>query len=358
MDKVGPLLKTRLTELLGIKHPIIQSGANYVGVPELVAAVSNAGGLGILASGRPTTEEIRQDIKAIRELTDKPFGVNLVAGGPGYEEHARVMIEERVPVINHARGNPDWLIQATKGMGIRIIPTVGAPKHAIRAEQSGADALIVQGREGGGHTSYIGTMVLLPLLVDSVKIPVIAAGGFSDGRGLVAALALGAEGICMGTRFAATKESGIPQSIKELILRSTEADTFVTTRLSGYPLRLIRNKLTTELERQGKGFSWWEKISGVRTAKRMLGISWWKFIIGGWKMRKEDETSFADLASEATAIQRTVRGLGYGDAELGAIPGGQICGRINDIPTAGELIERIMAEARATLEALKGCREQ
>jgi NAD(P)H-dependent flavin oxidoreductase YrpB (nitropropane dioxygenase family) len=264
------------------------------------------------------------------------------------------MIEERVPVINHARGNPDWLIKATEGTGIKTIPTVGALGHAMRAEQSGAEAIIVQGLEGGGHTSYVATMVLLPLVASKVKIPVVAAGGFCDGRGLAAALALGAEGICMGTRFALTEESGIPWNIKQRLLRASEVDTFVTTHLSGYPLRLMKNKLTDFLEKEGQKFSWREKISSALETRRTLGVSWWRFLLGGWRMRKTEEASFSDLASEATAIMRTVRALSDGDEDFGAMPCGQVCGLIDDIPTVSQIIKRTVAEAENAVRLVRG----
>jgi len=346
-------MKTRITELLGIKYPIIQAGANFVAVPQLVAAVSNAGGLGILASGRFTPDQMREDIRAIRERTDKPFGVNIVPTAPGYEKIAEVLIEEEVPIINHGGGDPDWLVKLTKGSGIKIIPTVGALKHAVKAEQSGVEAIVVQGLEGGGHTSYVATTVLLPLVASRVKVPVVAAGGFCDGRGLAAALALGAEGISMGTRFALTQESGLTWDIKQRYLRSSEADTLVTTRIDGKPLRVLQNKLTDILEKEGQRLSWREKISSVLETRRMLGVSWWQFLLGGWRMRKAYEASFSDLGDMATGGQRVVRALIEGDQDLGAMPCGQVCGRIDDIPTAQELIEQIVAEAGTILESVR-----
>ena len=207
-------MKTRITELLGIENPIIQAGMNYGAYPPLVAAVSNAGGLGILGAGSMNAQELRQNIKMIRSMTSKPFGVNLLATSPLLDELIEVMIEEKIPVASYGRGNPKRIIERTKPHGVLNVPTVGAVHHAVRVESYGADAVIIQGMEGGGHTSYLSTLVLLPEVAASVKIPVVAAGRFCDGRGLVAALALGAEGISMGTRFALTKESTILDSIK------------------------------------------------------------------------------------------------------------------------------------------------
>jgi len=346
-------MRTRITELLGIEYPIIQAPANFVGVPRLVAAVSNAGGFGILASGRLTPEEIREDIRAIREQTDKPFGVNVIAGSPGFEKLAQVFIEEKVPLICHSRGNPKWIIEATKGQGIKIMAMIGAVRHAIRAEQDGADAVIVQGLEAGGHVSYVSTMVLLPLVASRVKIPVVAAGGFCDGGGLLAALALGAEGIAMGTRFAVTQESPLPSSIKQRYLESSEADTLVTPAITGTHLRVIRNAFVDRLEEKGQKLFWRERIAGTMKTRKMLGISWWRFLVGGWRMRKEYEASTSELGQMAAAAARITRAMVEGDADFGVMPSGQVCGRIDDMPSVQEVIERIVAEASGGLESVR-----
>lgn len=345
-------MRTRITELLGIEHPVIQAPTNPVAVPRLAAAVSEAGGLGMLACNRYTDEQLREDIRTIRELTDKPFGVNLVAGIPGYEQVTRVLIEERVPVICHGRGNPKWLVEATKGEGIVVIPIVGAVRHAVRAEQDGAHAIIVAGLEAGGHVSYISTMVLLPLVASKVSIPVIAAGGFCDGKGLVASLALGAEGIAMGTRFAVTRESGAPWNIKERYVKSDETETVVTPAITGTRLRVLRNKLTDLLEQPGKGLSYKERIFGTLETRRRLGVSWWQFITAGWRMRKAYEASFSQLGNLAAGSMRIDKAFVEGDEEFGAMPSGQVCGRIDDVPTAREIIERIMGEARTVLASI------
>lgn len=345
-------MRTRVTEMLGIKHPIVQAAMGPIAVPRLVAAVSNAGGLGILASGRFLPEEVRGDIRAIRELTDKPFGVNLTAGTPGYEDLARVMIEEEVPLISHGRGNPRWLIEAAKGHDITIMAVVGAVRHAVRAEQDGADIICVSGLEAGGHVSHVSTMVLLPLVVSKVKIPVVGAGGFCDGKGLVAALALGAEGIALGTRFAITQESAMPENIKQLFVSSTEEATLVTPRITGKGLRVLRNRLTESLE-EGRKLSWREKISGTLETRRKLGVSWWRFVIGGWRMKKDYEASFSELSNLAAGATLIDKAMKEGDAEHGAIIGGQVCGRIEDIPPAGEIVRRIIDEATAMVGPLR-----
>jgi len=347
-------MKTRITELFGIKYPIVQAPANYVGLPEVVAAASNAGGLGMLATGLMTPDSARKDIRTVRELTDKPFGVNLVAGAPGYEDVAQVLIEERVPIIAHARGHVNWLIPETKAQGIKVIQTVGALRHAVNSENEGVDALIVQGTEAGGGVGFVATTVLLPLIAEKVKIPVVAAGGFCDGRGLVAALALGAEGIAMGTRMALSKESLIPDNVKQRYTDATEADTVVTSAITGSRLRVLRNQLIDSVEETGqKSLSWRERISSSLKTRKELGVSWWRFVIGGWRMKKAYGASMTELASMAAGGMRVPRALTDGDADFGVMPSGQVCGRISEILSVQEIIESIVAEARAIMEPLK-----
>ncbi|MCX5999735.1 MAG: nitronate monooxygenase [Chloroflexi bacterium] len=344
-------MRTRVTELLGIKYPIIQAAMGPISVPRLVAAVSNAGGLGILASGRFGPGELREDIKAIREMTDKPFGVSITSGTPGYEELAQVMIAEEVPLISHGRGNPGWLIGTARGHGIKIMAVVGAVRHAIRAEQDGADIICVSGMEAGGHVSSVGTMVLLPLVASKVKLPVVGAGGFCDGRGLVAALSLGAEGIALGTRFAATQESAMPDNIKQLFVSASAEDTVVTTRITGKRLRVLRNRLADSLE-EGRRLSWRQKTSASMETRRKLGVSWWRFIVGALRMKRDYEASLSELSNLAAGAMLVDKAFKEGDAENGAVIGGQVCGRIEDIPPAGEIVERIVNEACGILDPL------
>ena len=347
------LMRTRITELLGIRYPIIQAPANFVGVPRLVAAVSNAGGFGILASGRLAAEEIRDDIRAVRQLTDKPFGVNLIFGFPGYEKLAEVFMEEKVSLICHSRGNPKWLIDLTANQGVRIMAMVGTVRHATRAEQDGADALMVQGEEAGGHVGHVSTMILLPLVASKVKLPVVGAGGFCDGAGLVAALALGAEGIAMGTRFALTQESPLPASIKQRYLECSENDTLVTPAITGTRLRVISNKFTQMLEEREKSLSWKEKISAAMETRRMLGVTWWRFLLGGWSMRKQYEASISELGHLAAGGVQIRKAMVEGDADFGVMPSGQVCGRIDDIPSVDELVERIVCQAQSLLDSMR-----
>src|SRR5512136_182837 len=345
-------MRTRITDLLGTRHPIVLAPANYVGTPEMVAAVSGAGGFGILASGRLAPDDLRADITAIRKLTGKPFGANLIFGSPGFEKQAEVLVELKVPLICHSRGNPKWIIDAAKGRDIKVMAMIGSVKHALRAEQDGAHALMVQGSEAGGHVGDVSTLVLLPLVASKVKIPVVAAGGFCDGKGLAAALALGAGGIAMVTRFAVTKESPLPDSIKRRYLEASENDTVVTPSITGTRLRVIDNKFVQMLDEEGRKLSFGERVSAALETRRMLGVSWWRFLAGGWSMRKQYQASVAELGHLAAGGVRIKRAMIDGDADLGVMPSGQVCGRIDDIHTIQELIERIVAEAEQTLRSL------
>lgn len=345
-------MRTRITDLLGIKYPVILAPANYVGVPQMVAAVSDAGGFGILASGRLTPEHIREDIQTVRRLTHKPFGVNLIYGSPGFEKQAEILLEEKVPLICHSRGNPKWIIDSARGQQTKVMVMVGTAKHAVRAEEDGAHIIMVQGSEAGGHVGQVSTMVLLPLISSKVRIPVVAAGGFSDGKGLMAALALGAEGIAMGTRFAITKESPLPDSIKQRYLAAGENDTVVTAGITGTSLRVISNRFTQMMEIGEQKLSLRQRIIGAMETRKALGVSWWHFIAGGWSMRKQYEASVAKLGHLAAGGLLIKRAMVEGDADFGVMPSGQVCGRIDDIPTVQELMDRIIKEAEDTLKSI------
>ncbi|MGB9698460.1 MAG: NAD(P)H-dependent flavin oxidoreductase [Thermodesulfobacteriota bacterium] len=308
-------MKTRITELLKIKYPIIQGAMSWVSFPPLVAAVSNAGGLGILGAAFMTPAELRENIHRIRDLTDKPFGVNFMPDNPILDQLLDVIIEEKVPVASYGKGNPQKIIARTKPQGIINIPTMGSLRHALRAEQDGADAIIVQGTEGGGHTGFVSTMVLVPLVASQVKIPVVAAGGISNARGLVAALALGAEGISMGSRFIVTKEAPVPQQVKEYIVKKTEEDTVVTDNLTGVRCRVIKN-----------GF-----------ACRLLEMAQKK--INPWEMMQY-------------GVGRIRKAYVEGDLEWGSLAFGQAVGLINEIPSCQELIDSMIKEAEEILASL------
>jgi len=345
-------MKTRITELLGIKYPIIQAGMNYTAYPPLVAAVSNAGGLGILGAGGMSGDELRQNIKMIRGMTDKPFGVNMLATSPALDELIEVLVEERVPVASYGRGDPQKIIERTKPYGIINMPTVGAVRHALKVEGYGVDAVIAQGMEGGGHTSYISTLVLLPQIVASVKIPVVATGGFCDGKGLIAALALGAEGVSMGTRFALTKEASMPDKIKQSYLVSAGDNAIITTRVTGTRCRGLENKLVKTIEGKRQGLALKESISSLLEMRQEFKVPLWKVLLSGLRMKKAYGIPATQLGNAAAGSQRIRKALVEGDSEWGFMPCGQVCGRIDDILSCQEVIERVIREADEILSEL------
>lgn len=306
---------TRVTKLLEIKYPIIQGGLAYLAYSDLAAAVSNAGGLGqITAMSLKSPDLLRAEIHKVREKTDKPFGVNFAIGnhGQGYEDMVKVAIEENVPVISMTGGNPAPLFDLLKGTTIKKLVLVAARRQAQKAEQLGADAVMVVGQEGGGHLGRddVGTMVLVPQVVDSVTIPVIASGGIGDGRGWMAAHALGAEGIEMGTRFIATKECvHASKAYIEALLNSSEADTTIIKRSIGAPARVLRNEFTDKILEIEKESPTYEALKDY-----ISGEANKNFIYNGDHLN------------------------GYGWA-------GQVAGMINDVPTVAELINRMVAQA-------------
>ena len=263
-------MKTRITELFGIRHPILLSGMSWISVPEMVAAVSEAGGLGILATGVLSAPQTREAIRKIRERTDKPFAANVTLYFPGARENAQVLIEEKVPVINVSMGKGDFLVQAAREWGGKVIATVVNEKHARAAESWGADALLVTGHEAAAHGGDVTTMVLVPAIADAVKIPVVAAGGIADGRGLAAVLALGGEGVAMGTRLMMTKDSPIHEACKELALQKGIADTVYTTRFDGQPCRILVSKGSRKAIRRGLDLP--RALSNSRQIARMMEI--------------------------------------------------------------------------------------
>ncbi|MCP4754155.1 MAG: enoyl-[acyl-carrier-protein] reductase FabK [Proteobacteria bacterium] len=308
-------MRTRITELLGIEHPIIQGAMSWVSFPPLVAAVSNAGGLGILGAAFMSPVELEKNIKEIKENTDKPFGVNFMPGHPELEDLLDVIVGEKVAVASYGKGNPKDIIGRTKPAGIINLPTMGSAKHAIRAEQDGADAVIVQGTEGGGHTGHVSTMVLTPRVAGSVDIPVVAAGGIGTAQGLIAALALGAEGVSMGSRFIVTQEAPVPQNVKEHIVGRTEDETIVTDNFTGVRCRVIKNEFSESLVEMSKnGSDPWEIMT-----------------VGVGKIRK----AYVE-----------------GDIVGGSLTFGQVCGMIDDIPTCQELLDSITSEAESIMQAM------
>jgi enoyl-[acyl-carrier protein] reductase II len=340
-------MKTKMTELLGIKHPIMLAGMAFVSLPKLVAAVSNAGGIGMLNSVAYTPDQIKDVIRQVKSLTDKPFGVNATLIFPNAKENLEVALEEKVPIINFALGKGDWIIKAVHAYGGKVLATVAIEKHARRAEMDGVDALVVTGHEAAAHGAEVGTLVLIPSIARQSKLPIIAAGGFCDGRGLAAALVLGAEGISMGTRFMLTQECDMHQKAKELSLKATAEDTICSEKIDGLPGRWLKNSAAIKMA-EGRPSLFQALSSGLRI-KRMIDVPFFKLFLGGLKQR-----GVQDLARQALSLKGLQVAIDNGDLETGVLPMSQAIGLIKDIPTCKEVIERTVREAQELLEEVRG----
>jgi nitronate monooxygenase len=324
-------MKTRITELFGIQHPIIQGGMHFVGLAELAAAVSNAGGLGIItALTQPTPEKLAAEIKRCREMTDKTIGVNLtfLPGffNPPYPEYIQAIIEGGVRIVETAGRSPEAFMPALKAHGVKVIHKCTSVRHSLKAERIGCDAVSVDGFECGGHPGEddIPNFILLPLAAEALQIPFVASGGMADGRSLVAALALGAEGINMGTRFIATREAPVHENVKQALVKATELDTRLIMRSLRNTERVLRNSAV-------------DKIVEIEKAKG-------------------EATTIDDIKALVGGVYPRV--MQQGDMEAGAWSCGLVAGLIHDVPTCKELINRIMSEADAIIaKRLEGFRD-
>ena len=347
----GPIT-TGLTELTGIRYPIVQTGMGFVAGARLAAATSQAGGLGIIGSATMTLDALRTAITAVKERTDAPFGVNLRADAPDAAERIGLMIAGGVRVASFALAPRQDMIARLKDAGLVVIPSVGARRHAEKVAQWGADAVIVQGGEGGGHTGPVPTSLLLPQVVSAVDIPVIAAGGFFDGRGLVAALAYGGEGIAMGTRFLLTTDSPVADQVKQIYLGMTLTDTVVTTRVDGVPHRVLRTPLIDGIERSGQLTGLLRAVRNAAGFRKLSGLSWPALINQGRQMRHNAELSWSQVLMAANTPMLLKSAMVDGRPDLGVMAAGQVVGLIDDVPSCAELIDRIMAEATSVLDRL------
>ena len=349
-----PALRTPICDLFGVRYPIVQTGMGFVSGPELTAATANAGGLGILASATMSFGELAAAIGQTRALTGAPFGVNLRADAPDATRRVDLLISEQVPVASFALAPTRELIGRLKGAGIAVVPSIGARRHAEKVAAWGADAVVVQGGEGGGHTGQVATSILLPQVVDAVDIPVIAAGGFFDGRGLVAALAYGAAGIAMGTRFLLTADSPVAEQIKQMYLAATVTDTVLTDALDGVPQRLLRTPFTDRLARSGRAARLARSLRSAAAFRRLTGSSWRELVKEGMAMHRSHGLPFGQvlLAANTPALLRAA--MVDGRAEFGVMATGQVAGVIDDLPSCAELIGRIVAEASAILARMTG----
>jgi NAD(P)H-dependent flavin oxidoreductase YrpB (nitropropane dioxygenase family) len=346
------LPQTAIQTMLGCRYPIIQTAMGWVATPELVAGTSNAGGFGFLAAGVMRADEVGPAIDQVRALTDKPFGVNFHMFQPGAAQIVETLIEKKVAAISFGRGPDKKMIARFKDAGIRCVPTVGAVKHAKKMVELGVDMVVVQGGEGGGHTGSVSSTVLLPQVLDAVQVPVVAAGGFGDGRGLVAALAYGAQGIAMGTRFLMTKESPVPAQTKERYVKASVDDIFVTAKLDGLPQRMIRNAFTARLEKASGLSMWTNAFSAALRMKQLTGASWGDMIQSARGMMGHGSDSFAQALMGATAPVFIQRATVEGKPDEGVMATGQVAGRLTDLPSCQELISRIVAEAEEALAKL------
>jgi NAD(P)H-dependent flavin oxidoreductase YrpB (nitropropane dioxygenase family) len=343
-------LRTAACEALGARYPIVQTAMGYVATPELVAASCNAGAFGILACATLAAPEVAPAIDRVRALTDRPFGVNFHMFQPGAAQIVDTILEKRVRAVSFGRGPDAAMIARFRAAGLICIASVGALRHAQKSADLGADMLIVQGGEGGGHTGSVATTVLLPQVLDAVKIPVFAAGGFADGRGLAAALACGAAGVAMGTRFLMTRESPVPDATKARYVKAGLDDVFVTSRLDGIPHRMLRNELAARIERSsGAGVL----VTALRNAfelKRLTGASLSEMLRSARAMARSGEMSLGQALLAANSPVLLQRAVVQGHPAEGIMASGQVAGRLGDLPSCAELIERIVREAEARLE--------
>lgn len=308
-------MKTEITKLLGIEYPIIQGGMAWVAEHNLAAAVSNAGGLGLIGAASAPAEIVREEIRKCRELTDKPFGVNVMLLNPNADEVAKVIVEEGVKVVTTGAGNPGKYMAMWKEAGVKVIPVVASVALARMMERCGADAVVAEGMESGGHIGQTTTMTLVPQVCDAVSIPVIAAGGIADGRGFASAMMLGAKAVQMGTRFVVAKESIVHENYKNKVIKASDIDSEITGQSTGHPVRCIRNKMTRqylELEKAGADFMELEKLT---------------------------------LGSLRNAVME-------GDVVNGTVMAGQIAGLIKEELSCKEIIESIMSDAEKVIKQM------
>src|ERR1700759_5672344 len=347
-------LRTPLTELVGVEHPVVQTGMGWVAGARLVSATANAGGLGILASATMTLDELATAIGKVKAATDKPFGVNIRADAADAGDRVDLMIREGVKVASFALAPKQDLIAQLKDAGAVVIPSIGAAKHARKVASWGADAMIVQGGEGGGHTGPVATTLLLPSVLDAVKdsgIPVIAAGGFFDGRGLAAALGYGAAGVAMGTRFLLTSDATVPEAVKRRYLESALDGTVVTTRVDGMPHRVLRTGLVEKLESGSPARGLVAAVRNAAKFKQMSQMTWASMIRDGLAMRHGKDLSWSQGVMAANTPMLLKAGLVEGNTDAGVLASGQVAGIVDNLPSCAELVESIVADAVKHLQS-------
>lgn len=345
-------LDTPLTRLAGVRHPVVQTGMGWVAGPRLVSAVANAGGLGILASATMTLDQLRTAIEEVRSRTDAPFGVNLRADATDAGDRIDLLIKNEVKVASFALAPKQELIAKLKDAGVVVVPSVGARRHAEKVAAWGADAVLVQGGEGGGHTGAVATTLLLPQVVDAVDIPVIAAGGFFDGRGLAAALSYGAAGVAMGTRFLLTSDSSVPEAVKQVYLGT--ADTVVTRQVDGMPHRVLRTDLVNGLEEAGRLSGLVRAVRNAARFRKISGMSWGDMIRDGKAMKHGKELRWSQVLMAANTPMLLKAAMVDGRPDLGVMASGQVVALIDDLPSCEELIDSIAGQAADVIRGLSG----
>jgi NAD(P)H-dependent flavin oxidoreductase YrpB (nitropropane dioxygenase family) len=342
---IPQLLRTPFTDLVGVRHPVVQTGMGWVSGPRLVSGTANAGGLGILAGATMSFQELEKAILEVKDRTDQPFGVNLRADAGDAAERCDLLTKHGVKVASFALAPKPELITRLKDHGVVVMPSIGAAKHAVKVAGWGADAVMVQGGEGGGHTGPVPTTLLLPTVLDAVDIPVVAAGGFFDGRGLAAALSYGAAAVGMGTRFLLTQDSAVPDAVKQLYLDADLTGTVVTAKVDGMPHRMLRTPFVEEVEETSRLRRLGPTARRTLEFKRESGMSWLELSRDGRAMRKAQGRTLGQMTLAANTPTLLRAGLVEGDTGAGILASGQVVGVIDDLPTCEELVDRVVTTA-------------
>ena len=351
---MSSVTNTALTRLVGVRYPVVQTGMGWVAGSSLVSATAEAGGLGILASATMTYDELAAAISRVRQRTANPFGVNLRADASDADERVDLLISQGVKVASFALAPRKEMIAKLRDNGVVVIPSIGAARHAEKVASWGADAVMVQGGEGGGHTGQVATTVLLPSVLDAVDIPVIAAGGFYDGRGLAAALAYGAAGVGMGTRFLLTQDSTVPDEVKQLYLKQSLGSTVVTKRVDGMPHRVLRTELVDQLESSGRLRGLAHAARSAVGFRKLTGLSLPDMLREGLAMKRGNELSWSQVLMAANTPMLLRSGLVEGHTDAAVLASGQVVGMLDDLPTVAELIARLVHDADNILQSLAG----
>ena len=345
-------LRTPFCDLVGIRFPIVQTGMGWVSGATLSSATSEAGGLGIIAAATMDLDELAGAIVRLKARTDAPYGVNIRCDHPDILARVELLIREKTRLVSFAGQPRRDVVDQLKSAGVVTMPTVGARRHAEKMQSWGVDALIAQGHEGGGHTGPVPTTLLLPSVCDAVDIPVLGAGGFFDGRGLVAALSYGAAGIAMGTRFLLTQESTVPDAVKARYLETGVTGTVVTTAVDGVPQRVIRTDLIRRLEGATGLTRLWRAVRYALAFRKMTGRSLGDLVREGMAMRRSQGLAWSQVAMAANAPMLTRAAMVEGRVDAGILPTGQVTGCIEELPTVAEFIHRMVSEAEDTLARL------